>query len=92
MDKLQEKSIFFKIDMRSGYPKIYMKIEDTWKATARFRYKHYVYAIILFGVTNFPDIFMDYLNMTFHLFLGKFIFYIDGMLIYPVLMRHMRNT
>jgi len=49
--------------------------------------------MIPFGVMNAPNIFMYYTYMTFHHILDKFfIGYIDYMLNYIVLKRHMRNT
>ena len=71
MDQLVGAEVFSKIDLRSGYHQIKVKAEDISKTTFRTRYVHYEYSVIPFGVTNAPDIFMEYMNQIFHPYLDQ---------------------
>jgi len=62
LDQLRGAEVFSKIDLRSGYHQILVKLEDVQKTTFRSRYGHYEYVVRPFGVTNAPTIFMDYMN------------------------------
>ena len=57
--------MFSKIDLRSGYHQILVQPEDVQKTAFRSRYDHYEYVVVLFGVTNAPAVFMDYVNRIF---------------------------
>jgi len=74
MDQLHGSSVFSKIDLRSGYHQILVKVDDVQKTTFRSRYGHYEYVVMPFGVTNAPTVFMDYMNRIFRPFLDKFEF------------------
>ena len=83
MDQLRGAVVFSKIDLRSGYHKILVKLEDVQKTTFRSRYDHYKYVVMPFGVTNAPAIFMDYMNRIFRPYLDQFVVvFIDDILIY----------
>lgn len=84
MDQLVDASVFSKIDLRSGYHQIRVKTEDIQKTAFRMRYGHYEYSVMLFGGTNAPGVFMEYMNWTFHPYLDKFVVvFIDDILVYP---------
>ena len=75
--------MFSKIDLRSGYHQILVKPEDVQKTAFRSRYDHYEYVVMLFGVTNAPTIFMDYMNRIFRSYLDQFVVvFINDILIY----------
>jgi len=65
LDQLRGAAVFSKIDLRSGYHQILVKLEDVQKMAFRSRYGHYEYVVIPFEVTNAPAIFMDYINRIF---------------------------
>ena len=83
LDQLRGAVVFSKIDLRFGYHQILVKPEDVQKTAFRSRYGHYEYVVMLFGVTNAPSIFMDYMNRIFRQYLDQFVVvFIIDILIY----------
>lgn len=71
IDQLVGACVFIKIYLRSGYHQIRVKDEDAQKTTFRTRYGHYEYLVMLFGVSNAPGVFMEYMNRIFHTYLDS---------------------
>ncbi|GJX83228.1 putative reverse transcriptase domain-containing protein [Tanacetum coccineum] len=61
-DQSQGSSVYFKIDLQSGYHQLRVRDEDIPKTTFRTRYGHYEFQVMPFRLTNALAIFMDLIN------------------------------
>lgn len=82
-DQLSSALVFSKIDLRSGYHQLRIKVDDTLKTSFRMRYGHYDFLVMPFELTNAPIAFMDLMNRVFNLYVDQFVIvFMDDILVY----------
>ncbi|GKA36530.1 putative reverse transcriptase domain-containing protein [Tanacetum coccineum] len=76
-------SVYSKIDLRSGYHQLRVRVEDIPKTAFRTRYGNYEFQVMPFSLNNEHAVFMDPINRVCKPYLDKFVIvFIDDILIY----------
>lgn len=73
LDELSGARIFAKIDLKSDYHWIRMKLGDEWKIIFKIKYDLYEWIVMPFSLTSPPSTFMRLMNYVLHSSLDKFV-------------------
>ena len=65
LDQLKKAKFFSKIDLRSGYHQMKIRLSEIPKTVFVTRYGPYEFTIVSFGLTNAPAYFMNMMNKVF---------------------------
>jgi len=83
IDHLAKTKWYTKLNLRWGYNKIRIVKGAEWKTVFRTHYGLFKYIVMLFGLTNTPVSFQNYINNTMRKYIDIFcIAYLDHILIY----------
>ena len=82
-DQLGNAKVFSRIDLKSGYWQIPVRLENVQKTTFKTRWGLFEYLVMPFGLTNAPAQFMNMMNDLLGDYLDRFVLiFLDDILVY----------